>query len=68
MQTFTKAAILGLLNLELKCQDKALYKLYENNELEYWNGGNADDTFDIGVEIGNIEMLQRIIKKIEEIN
>lgn len=41
---------------------------YEEGELEYWDGGNADDTFALGVEVGYTMAVQEIIKIIQEEN
>lgn len=68
MPTFTKEAIVGLLKLQLSKQDLEVYDQWEKGELEYWDGGNADDTFSLGMEVGAIDELKRIINLIEEIN
>jgi hypothetical protein len=46
-------------------QDLLLYERYEKGELEYWDGGNADDTFNLGIEIGATDMLMHIMSVIE---
>lgn len=68
MPAFTKELVLQRLKALLTTQDLELYQTYLDNELEYWDGGNADDTFNLGVEIGNTDMLGTIIKLIEETN
>lgn len=68
MPTFTKKQILELLGTQLSKQDLEIYDLWEKGELEYWDGGNADDTFNLGMEVGGIEELKRIITLIEETN
>ncbi len=63
----TKEVILTKLKDRLSNQNLYLYDEYEKGELEYWDGGNADDTFNLGIEIGSIDELRQIIKMVEEL-
>lgn len=62
-----KEQLLKILQDVYKKQDLLLYEQYEKGELEYWDGGNSDDTFDLGVEIGAIQMLVDVIGIVEDL-
>lgn len=32
--------------------DRLLLEEYQEGTLEYWDGGNADDTFSLGISVG----------------
>ena len=62
-----KEQLLKILQDIYEEQDLLLYERYEKGELEYWDGGNADDTFNLGIEIGAIQMLMDIIDIVENL-
>lgn len=38
--------------MKLSERDIELLTAYENGELEYWDSGNYDDCFEMGIEVG----------------
>lgn len=38
--------------MSLSERDIELLTAYENGELEYWDSGNYDDCFEMGIEVG----------------
>jgi hypothetical protein len=47
--------------------DEELLKEYDNDTLEYWDSGNFDDTFELGISVGCDSGSIRIAKILQEI-
>ena len=39
---------------------------YKSGDLEYWDSGNFDDAFHIGLEVGYTQAILKVIKILEE--
>ncbi|BFG81864.1 hypothetical protein [Pseudomonas phage PP21] len=53
--------------MSLSERDIELLTAYENGELEYWDGGNYDDCFEMGIAVG-IALAVREFEKEENQN
>lgn len=41
--------------------DKELLREYDEGNLEYWDGNNADDTFAMGISVGYEMALEQVL-------
>ena len=39
---------------------------YNSGDLEYWDSGNSDDCFEMGIEVGYTQAILKVIKILEE--
>ena len=60
-------AIEKFLNKQLKGVDKETLRQYDNGELEYRAGGNLEDCFDCGCNVGYDVAVQEIAEQVFEI-
>lgn len=47
-------------------KDVELLRAYENGELEYWDSGNYDDCFEMGINVGYALALRELEKEGEQ--
>lgn len=47
-------------------EDVELLRAYENGELEYWDSGNYDDCFEMGINVGYALALRELEEEGEQ--
>lgn len=62
-----KDQIEALINELLNGVDDEILEQHENGELEYWDGGNYDDAFEMGVSVGDDFKALEIAARLKQI-
>jgi len=61
-----KPELLTRIEAMTSINEEALYDLYLNRELDVSDGGNFDDTFEMGIEVGYTRAVKEILQMIKE--